>query len=87
MTPSDRKFFKPVVGGLVTLMAAVTGYVQYLQYRGNADLATEVRILKEYRIEDVKRSDQFGADIDNFKVMLSDIRSDVSFIKGKLERR
>lgn len=34
-----------------------------------------------------RRSDKFGADIDNFKVLLGDIRSDVSFIRGKLESR
>ena len=32
-----------------------------------------------------KRSDKVDGYIDNFNVMLSDIRSDVSFIRGKME--
>ncbi|MBO4712563.1 MAG: hypothetical protein J5615_01555 [Fibrobacter sp.] len=32
-----------------------------------------------------KRSDKVDGYIDNFNVILSDIRSDVSFIRGKME--
>ena len=32
-----------------------------------------------------KRSDKVDGKIDNFEILLSDIRSDVSFIRGKME--
>ena len=44
-----------------------------------------IAVLEVQVSEQVKRSDKFDADIDNFKVLLSDIRSDVSFIRGKME--
>lgn len=77
-----RKFLQPLVTGLVAFLAAATFYVQ----RSDND-KTESRLTALEIRADVtdKRSDKFGADIDNFKVLLGDIRSDVSFIRGKLE--
>ena len=77
-----RKFLQPVVTGLVALMAAAT---LYLQRQDSDDMESRVKALEVRVDEQTKRSDRFGDDIDKFKVMLSDIRSDVSFIRGKLE--
>ena len=87
-SPSDnehakwRSMLQPLVTGLVALVAALTLYVQ----RSDSD-RTDTRLTAlEIRADMTdKRSDRFGADIDNFKVLLGDIRSDVSFIRGKLE--
>lgn len=78
-----RRFLQPLVTGLVALMAAAT---LYLQRHDSDDIESRVKALEVRVDEQAKRSDRFGDDIDKFKVMLSDIRSDVSFIRGKLER-
>lgn len=77
-----RDMLQPLVTGLVAFVAALTLYVQ----RSDSD-RTDTRLTAlEIRADMTdKRSDRFGADIDNFKVLLGDIRSDVSFIRGKLE--
>ena len=80
-----RKFLQPVVTGLVALMAAGVGYLQYLQKQDGEKRDSRIAVLEVQVSEQVKRSDKFDADIDNFKVLLSDIRSDVSFIRGKME--
>lgn len=77
-----RKFLQPVVTGLVALMVAAT---LYLQRQDSDDMESRVKALEVRVAEQTKRSDRFGSDIDKFKLMLSDIRSDVSFIRGKLE--
>lgn len=74
-----RKFLQPVVTGLVALMATGVGYLQYLQ-RGESE-KRDARIA----VLEVQVSNQVK-DLDNFKVLLYDIRSDVSFIRGKLEK-
>lgn len=77
-----RKFLQPLVTAAV---AALTAYTYYLQ--NQSEEKTEARFVALEVRQDVteKRSDRFGADIDNFKLLLGDIRSDVSFIRGKLE--
>lgn len=77
-----RKFLQPLVTAAV---AALTAYTYYVQ--SNSEEKTEARFVTLEVRQDVveKRSDKFGADIDNFKILLGDIRSDVSFIRGKLE--
>lgn len=77
-----RKFLQPVMTGLVALMAAAT---LYLQRQGSDDTEQRIKALEIRVDEQVKRSDRFGDDIDKFKVLLSDIRSDVSFIRGRME--
>ena len=77
-----RNFLQPLVTAAV---AALTAYTYYMQ--SNSQEKTDSRLTALEIRADVtdKRSDKFGADIDNFKVLLGDIRSDVSFIRGKLE--
>ena len=77
-----RKFLQPVVTGLCALMAAAAFALQQSDSDkfGSRITAIEVRM----DMSD-KRSDKFGGDIDNFKVLLGDIRSDVSYIRAKLE--
>lgn len=84
-----RKLLQPLVTGLVAFLAAATLYMQ----RNDSDrtdsrmTAIEVRMSASDQRMDAsdRRSDKFGADIDNFEVLLGDIRSDVSFIRGKME--
>lgn len=77
-----RKFLQPLVTGLVALVAALTLYIQRTDNDRTDSRLTALEIRAD--VTD-KRSDRFGADIDNFKILLGDIRSDVSFIRGKLE--
>jgi tRNA1(Val) A37 N6-methylase TrmN6 len=65
--------------GLVALMAAGVGYLQYLQRGNNEKQDSRISVLEVQMSNQVK-------DLDNFKVLLYDIRSDVSFIRGKLEK-
>jgi len=74
-----RKFLQPVVTGLVALMAAGIGYLQYLQKGESEKRDARIAVLEVQVSNQVK-------DLDNFKVLLYDIRSDVSFIRGKLEK-
>lgn len=77
-----RKFLQPLVTAAVAFISAYTLYIQH-----NTEEKTEARFVALEVRQDIteKRSDRFGTDIDNFKVLLGDIRSDVSFIRGKLE--
>ena len=84
-TKSWQEFLKPVLGGLVVLMAAGANALQYKQSGTNDKMEARLAAL-ETRIEvSEKRSDKFGSDIDNFKLILGDIRSDVAYIRGKME--
>lgn len=77
-----RKFLQPVVTGLVALMAAAT---LYLQRQDSSDLEVRVKAV-EIRVEEqVKRSDKFEYGFNKLENAVSDIRSDVSFIRGKME--
>ena len=75
-----RKFLQPVVTGLVALMAAGVGYLQYLQKGESEKRDSRISVLEVQMSEQVK-------DMDKFKVLLYDIRSDVSFIRGKMESK
>ena len=75
-----RKFLQPVVTGLVALMAAGVGYLQYLQRADGEKRDSRISVLEVQMSEQVK-------DMDKFKVLLYDIRSDVSFIRGKMESK
>lgn len=87
-----RKFLKPLVGAAILFFTASAGYFEY-QQRQDASICKERMAAFEIRMDAVEkhdvfqdnRSDKFTEDIDNFKVLLSDIRSDVSFIRGKME--
>ena len=75
-----RKLLQPVVTGLVALMAAGVGYLQYLQRGNNEKQDSRISVLEVQMSEQVK-------DLDKFKMLLYDIRSDVSFIRGKMESK
>ena len=75
-----RKFLQPVVTGLVALMAAGVGYLQYLQKGDSEKRDARISVLEVQMSEQVK-------DLDKFKMLLYDIRSDVSFIRGKMESK
>lgn len=77
-----RKFLQPLVTAAVAALSVVTAYSQ-----SDSKEKTEARFATIELRQDVfeKRSDKYGVDIDNFKTVLGDIRSDVSFIRGKLE--
>lgn len=77
-----RKFLQPLVTAAVAALTAYTYYVQTSQGEKTDSRLTAIEIRAD--VTD-KRSDKFGSDIDNFKVLLGDIRSDVSFIRGKIE--
>ena len=76
------EFLKPVVIGLCALMSAAT---MYLQRTDSANVETRIAKLETRAEVTDKRSDAFSRDIDNFKAVLGDIRSDVAFIRGKME--
>lgn len=77
-----RKFLQPLVMAAVAALSAYTAYAQ----RDSEEKMEARFVALELRADMTdKRSDRFGSDIDNFKVLLGDIRSDVSFIRGKLE--
>ena len=75
-----RKFLQPVVTGLVALMAAGVGYLHGLQRGESEKRDSRISVLEVQMSEQVK-------DLDKFKVLLYDIRSDVSFIRGKMESK
>ena len=77
-----RKFLQPLITGLAGLVAGLTLYVQRIDNDRTDSRLTALEIRAD--VTD-KRSDKFSLDIDNFKVLLGEIRSDVSFIRGKLE--
>jgi hypothetical protein len=59
-------------------MAAGVGYLQYLQFGHDEKRDSRISVLEMQMSEQVK-------DLDKFKMLLYDIRSDVSFIRGKME--
>lgn len=79
-----RKFLQPLVTGLVAFLAAATLYLQQNsnEESGAWQAKTEARI--EY-LEN--RSAKRDIDMDNLRVMMGDVRSDVSYIRGLLEHK
>jgi hypothetical protein len=61
-------------------MAAGVGYLQYLQKQDGEKRDSRISVLEVQMNEQVK-------DLDKFKMLLYDIRSDVSFIRGKMESK
>lgn len=80
-----RKFLKPLVGAAVLFFTASAGYFEYQQRQDSEAFKEDVAAMKVRMETYEKRSDKVDGYIDNFNVMLSDIRSDVSFIRGKME--
>lgn len=80
-----RKFLKPLVGAAVLFFTASAGYFEYRQRQDSEAFKNDVAALKIRMETSEKRSDKVDGKIDNFEILLSDIRSDVSFIRGKME--
>lgn len=80
-----RKFLKPLVGAAVLFCTASAGYFEYQQRQDSEAFKNDVAALKIRMEASEKRSDKVDGKIDNFEILLSDIRSDVSFIRGKME--
>lgn len=84
-----RDFLRPLVEAAVTALAVYAAGAQHVSSTSfdSRLTAIEVRMDAGDKRMDAsdRRSDKFGADIDNFKILLGDIRSDVSYIRAKLE--
>lgn len=77
-----RKFLQPLVGGLALLIAAATAAIQ----KGDSDNAearfTALEVTTNALVEQ-RKADQ--ADLSVMRDAISAIRSDVAFIRGKME--
>lgn len=76
------KFLKPVAAGLIVLMSAATAY---LQRHDSANIDSRVTALEVQNETMQPWRNRVDSDIDNFRAVLYDIRSDVSFMRGKME--
>lgn len=76
------EFLKPVAVGLVALMSAATMYLQRTESTSVDSRLTALEVQTETLQPWRARVD---GEMDNFRSVLSDIRSDVSFIRGKME--
>lgn len=76
------EIFKPLVVALIALVTAATAYLQHTDNSAMDSRMTaievEVKNFQPWRSE-------VNSNMDNFRAVLSDIRSDVSFIRGKME--
>ena len=77
-----REFLKPVVVGLCALMSAAAMYLQRTESTSVDSRLTALEVKTETLQPWRARVD---GEMDNFRAVLSDIRSDVSFIRGKME--
>lgn len=79
------KIVKPVAAGLVVLMAAGANALQYKQSGANDKMEARLTAL-EVELQNLQPwRGKVDTKMDTFEYMLSDIRSDVSFIRGKME--
>lgn len=76
------EFLKPVVVGLCALMSAAAMYLQRTESTSVDSRLTALEVQTETLQPWRARVD---GEMDNFRSVLSDIRSDVSFIRGKME--
>ena len=76
------EFLKPVVVGLCALMSAAAMYLQRTESSSVDSRITALEVQTETLQPWRARVD---GEMDNFRSVLSDIRSDVSFIRGKME--
>ena len=76
------EFLKPVAVGLVALMSAATMYLQRTESSSVDSRLTALEVQTETLQPWRARVD---GEMDNFRSVLSDIRSDVAFIRGKME--
>ena len=79
-----RKFLQPAVTALATLLAAGAFYLQ----QGSAEKSDAWQAKTETRLEFLEnRSAKRDVDTDNLRTMMGDVRSDVSYIRGLLEKK
>lgn len=79
-----REFLQPVVAALATCLAAGAIYLQ----QAGSERADAWQAKADQRIEYLeRRSSQRDVDFDNLRVMIGDVRADVSYIRGLLEHR
>ena len=76
------EFLKPVVVGLCALMSAAAMYLQRTESTSVDSRLTALEVQTETLQPWRARVD---GEMDNFRSVLSDIRSDVAFIRGKME--
>ena len=77
-----RKFLKPLVVALALLIAAATAAIQKGE-NDNADARFTALEVKTNALEEQHKS--YNADMSVMREALSVIRSDVAFIRGKME--
>ena len=79
-----RKFLQPVAAAFATLLAAGAIYLQ----QAGSEKSDAWQAKTETRLEFLEsRSAKRDVDMDNLRTMMGDVRSDVSFIRGLLEKR
>lgn len=79
-----KSILQPVATALVAFLAAATFYLQ----QSGSEKSDAWQARTDQRIEYLERSStQRDADMDNLRVMMGDVRADVSFIRGKLESK
>lgn len=77
-----RKFLQPLVAGLALFLAAATAAMQRNDNDNNDARLTALEV-KTSALEEQHRS--YNADMSLMRDALSVIRSDVAFIRGKME--
>ncbi len=82
-----RKMVKPLVGVMISLCVAGTAYLKaHSEISESHDKqVAEYAVLKAMVLNNSESILQFKAEQNALKQMLSDMRADVSFIRGKLE--
>lgn len=79
-----REFLQPVVAALATFLAAGAIYLQ----QAGSEKSEAWQAKAETRLEYLEtRSAKRDVDMDNLRVMMGDVRSDVSYIRGLLEKK
>lgn len=79
-----REFLQPVVAALATFLAAGAIYLQ----QSGSEKSEAWQAKAETRLEYLEsRAAKRDVDMDNLRVMMGDVRSDVSYIRGLLEKK
>lgn len=79
-----RKFLQPVITGLVAMMTAFTLYAQNASGAMTDSRMTKIEVKEEVNEKDVR---EIKDDNEAMKQMLFKIQADVSYIRGKMEKR
>lgn len=77
-----RKFLQPLVGALALLIAAATAAIQKGDNDNNEARFTALEVTTKAIVEQRKAD---NADFASMREAVSQIRSDVAFIRGKME--